>query len=90
MGSNDGAETCDLVGLYLLSQLQDLGLDIGLYRDDGLALSKFSRRKNEQIKKKICEIFKINGLTITITANLKVIDFLDVTLDLNLGTQKRF
>ena len=90
MGSNDGAETCDLVGLYLLSQLQDLGLDIGLYRDDGLALSKFSRRKNEQIKKKICEIFERNGLKITITANLKVVDFLDVTLDLNLGTYRPF
>ena len=75
MGSNDGAETCDLVGLYLLSQLQDLGLDIGLYRDDGLALSKFSRRKNEQIKKKICEIFERNGLNITITANLKLLIF---------------
>ena len=34
MGSWDGAEVADLVGLYLLSQLQDLDLNIGLYRDD--------------------------------------------------------
>ena len=48
MGSYDGAETCDLIGLYLLSQLQDLGVDIGVYRDDILALSKFSAQKTEQ------------------------------------------
>ena len=57
VGSYDGAETCNLIGLYLLSQLQDLGLDIGVYRDDILALSKFSAQKTEQIKKQICEIF---------------------------------
>ena len=85
-----GAETCDLLGLYLLSQLQDLGLDIGVYRNDGLALSKFSRKKNEDIKKKLCEIFKRNGPSITITTNLKDVEFLDVTLDLNLGTYKPF
>ncbi len=38
MGSFDGAETCELVGSYLLSQLAaEYGNDIGLYRDDGLA-----------------------------------------------------
>jgi hypothetical protein len=37
MGSFDGAETCELVGSYLLSQLTaEYGNDIGLYRDDGL------------------------------------------------------
>ena len=39
MGSYDGAETCQLVGCYLLSQLKQLpGIEIGLYRDDGLAV----------------------------------------------------
>ena len=32
MGSYDGVECCDVVGLYLLSQIQDLGLNIGLYQ----------------------------------------------------------
>ena len=36
MGSWDGAEVCELVGLYLLSLLSDLQLTLGLYRDDGL------------------------------------------------------
>ncbi len=40
MGSYDGAETCELVGSYLLSKLTPLiGNSIGLYREDGLAAS---------------------------------------------------
>ena len=35
MGSYDGAETSELVGSFLLSQLQNLDINIGLYRDDG-------------------------------------------------------
>ena len=27
MGSYDGAETCELVGLYMLSQLEQLGIN---------------------------------------------------------------
>lgn len=39
MGSFDGAETCELVGCYLLSQLTQISdINIGLYRDDGLAV----------------------------------------------------
>ena len=39
MGSFDGAEICELVGLYILHLLGDqLGVDnVDLYRDDGLA-----------------------------------------------------
>ena len=38
MGSYDGAEICELVGLFILSELQKrFGTNIGLYRDDGLA-----------------------------------------------------
>ena len=37
MGSYDGAESTDLVGLFLLHQLKHLPIDIGLYRNDGLA-----------------------------------------------------
>ena len=40
MGSWDGAEVCDLIGLYLLSKCQHLGLNLGLYRDDGLGECK--------------------------------------------------
>ena len=50
-GSYDGAETCELVGSFLLSQLQNLDLNIGLYRDDGLAISNAAPRDTENIKK---------------------------------------
>ena len=36
MGSFDGAETCELVGSYLLSKLSPQYRKLGLYRDDGL------------------------------------------------------
>ena len=58
MGSWDGAEVCDLVGLYLLSQLGHLKLNIGLYRDDGLAVSNLGGRQTNLAKKKISKIFK--------------------------------
>ena len=90
MGSYDGAETCELVGLYMLSQLQHIDINTGLYRDDGLAISNKTPRQTELIKKEICKIFKKNGLSITIEANKKVVDFLDITLNLNTGTFKPF
>ena len=90
MGSYDGAETCDLVGLYLLSQLQKLNLDIGLYRDDGLACSSLTPRQTDLASKKICEIFKENGLKITIKANMKSVNYLDINLDLNSGLFKPY
>ena len=42
MGSFDGAEICELVGLYILYILSTkYGKDLnGLYRDDGLACFK--------------------------------------------------
>ena len=84
MGRYDGAETCELVGCYLLSQLKQIpDIDIGLYRDDGLAILKQTPREIERVKKEICKIFAKNDLRITIEANKKVVNFLDVTLDLN-------
>ena len=47
MGAFDGAECCDLVGLFLLSQMQHLNIAIGLYRDDCLAMSKQPHQKAE-------------------------------------------
>ena len=86
MGSFDGAETCEVVGSYLLSILKKkFGDCIGLYRDDGLAAFKKTPQQLEKIKKQICKIFSDNGLRITVEANAKVINYLDVTLDLNTG-----
>ena len=90
MGSVDGAETCKLVGSFLLSQLQHLDINVGLYRDDGLAITNASPRDTENIKKEICRIFNSNGLRITIEANKQIINFLDVTFNLNQNTYRPF
>ena len=79
MGSYDGAETYELVGSFLLSQLQDLNANIGLYRDDGLAITNATTRETENIRKEICRIFNNNGLRITIEANKQIINFVEVT-----------
>ena len=67
-----------------------MDLQIGLYLDDGLAAGFQTPRQLENIKKKICKIFKDNQLSITIDANLKAVNFLDVTFDLNTGLYKPF
>ena len=87
MGSFDGAEVTDLVGLYLLSQLQHLrGINLGLYRDDGLGTSTLTVRQTDLVKKQIKKIFEDNGLKITIEVNMTVVNFLDITLDMKAGT----
>ena len=91
MVSFDGAETCELVGCFLLSQLKTkCGGKIGLYRDDGLAVSNATPRENERTKNDICLVFKEHGLNITIEVNKKIVDFLDVTLDLNDSTYRPY
>ncbi|KAL9965170.1 hypothetical protein ACROYT_G028933 [Oculina patagonica] len=91
MGSYDGAETCELVGLYMLSLITPkFKGQVGLYRDDGLAVCKATPKQIEKIKQEVCDIFKSNGLKITIEANKKTINFLDVTLDLTSGSYKPF
>ena len=93
MGAYDGAEVCELVGTYLLSLIAERYSknQIALYRDDGIAIFKnTSGPKNEKIKKESQEIFKCKGLDIVIQCNLKVVDYLDVTLNLNDESFKPF
>ena len=85
-GIFDGAETCELVGCYLLSCLtKKYGNSIGLYRDDGLAAFNTKPQQIEKIKKGFCQIFRENDLKITVEANMTKVNFLDVTLDLPSG-----
>ena len=79
-------KTCELVGAFLLQNIQEKhGKNFGLYRDDGLGISNASPRKVELIKKDLCTILRNHGLKITIEANKKTVNFLDVTLDLSNG-----
>ena len=82
MGSFDGAKTCELIGLYCLSQLQELNINVGLYCDDGLCVSQLTRRQNDMLKQRIRNIFQDNGFNVDIECNKTAVDFLDVTLDL--------
>ena len=61
------------------------GDGFGLYRDDGLGIIKVTPREVENIKKSLCSIFQKYSLKITIEANKKLVNFLDVTLNLNTG-----
>ena len=91
MGSYDGAEICELVGLFLLHELSTIiPKDLtGLYRDDGLAILRNSSCPNtDRIKKRIIKLFQKHNLKITIEANIIQTDFLDVTL--NLKTEKHW
>ena len=86
MGSFDGAETCELVGCYILSLLTEkYGRNIGLYRDDRLAAFSGKPQEIEKIKKELCQIFRDHDLKITVEANKTEVNFLDVTLDLRSG-----
>ena len=93
MGVYDGAEICELVGCFILSNLpanfnKD---DIGLYRDDGLAIFKNTPGpQSEKIKKEFQKLFKKHDLEIVVECNRKVVNYLDVTLDLNNGTHKPY
>ena len=91
-GSFDGAEACDIVGLFLLSQLekQNLKANLGVFRDDGLGISSATPRQIEAIKKKICQTYRKHGLEITVEANKKIVQFLDVELNLENGSYKPF
>ena len=83
MGSLDGAEVCELVGLYLLNKIKPLldSNNVGLYRDDGLAIvHKANGPKVDRLRKDIISLFKDEGLSITIDTNLIETDILDVSI----------
>ena len=64
---------------------------MGLYRDDGLAVfENMSGPQAEKMKKNFQKVFNDNGLEITIKTNLKIVDYLDVTFNLNDGTYKPY
>ena len=93
MGAYDGAEICELVGIYILSILSTkCGKgNIGLYRDDGLSVfENLSGPQAERIKKEFQKVFNDNGLKIVIKCNLKVVNYLDATFNLNDGSYKPY
>ena len=91
MGSYDEAETCEIVGIFLLAQINEIQrINVGIYRDDGLLVTPVPPRQAENIKKKICGIFSKHELAITADMKGSTVDFLDVTFDLKNGSFKPY
>ena len=93
IGAYDSAKVADLIGIYILDTLSRIvNLEqVGLYRDDGIIFIPDSNGpKTSKILKKIIRAFKLLGLRIEIASNLKIVNFLDVTFNLNNGTFKPF
>ena len=65
--------------------------DIGLYRDDRLAIFKnVSGFKAKDIQKDIQKLFKDNHLDIIIQCNLKIVNYLNVTFNLSNAKYRPF
>ena len=61
MGSLDGAETSEIIGLYLLSKIKKIIPQqyLGLYRDDGLAvINKTNGQRLDKIRKQLHSLFQ--------------------------------
>ena len=85
MGSYVGAEAAELAGLYLLHKIKCkcFGIkEVGLYRDDGLAIVDGPGLRTDRVRKELIRLFKEEDLQITVENNTKRTDYLDVVLDL--------
>ena len=95
MGSFDGAEICELVGLYLLKKVSDSGLfhdgNFGLYRDDGIGITKLGARDAEVgLRQNLIKLFKKEQLDITCEINVTKTQFLDIEFDLVKSSYRPF
>ena len=75
MGSYDGAEICELVGIYILTRLAAIikKSDCELYRDDFLLIL---RNVNRQQIDCTIKIFQDAGFSVDRETNSEVVDFL--------------
>ena len=88
MVAYDGAEVCKLVGT-LPEKIGEIcnESDIGLYRDDDLAIFRNERGTQlHKIKKKLQRLFKEHDLERTAESNQKIVNYLNATLILKDGT----
>ena len=82
-----------MIGLYASSKLRHLYnyKDIGLYKDDGLAI--ISRKNNQELeglKKNTIKTFNELGFKITIDIGATKYNFLDISLDIANNTFKPY
>ena len=84
IGAYDGAEICELVGwvlLYSINKIMDPS-NHGIYHDDGLIIvDKSTPKKCDGIRKRFYKLFEEFGFRLDVTTDLKITDYLDVTLN---------
>ena len=95
IGSRDGAECCEIVDLFMLTQITEVEKmlpkkDFGTFRDDFLGCTTGNPMENERKKKKLIEIFRKYGLKIEIGMNATRANYLDVTMDIIEGSFEPF
>ena len=84
----DGAEICELVGLFILDSLAKTfgSNNVGLYRDDGPTLLKNATgRLADKARKDLIKIFGESALKTIAQYNKQITNFLDITLNLQNG-----
>ena len=64
--------------------------EVGLYHDDAIAVCKATPREIKKTKQEVGNVFKSNGLKITIKANKMIVTFLDVTFDLTSASYRPY
>ena len=96
MGSFDGAELCELIGIYIQSLLTDsieliTKENIGLYQDNGLILlHNVNSQQTDRLRKRIIKKFQSIGFKTEIATNLQEVDFLDATFNLINNTYRPY
>ena len=97
MGSFDGEELCELVGIYIQPLLNELinKRNSSLYWDERLILLlKINKQQNDKLLKNVIGTFQSFCFKTEIIINLKEVDFLDVTFNLknntNLNTSSKY
>ena len=92
MKAYDSDQVADLIGFYILDTLGrivNLG-QVGLYRIDRIIFIPDINSPMTSKIQRIIRAFKLLGLRIEIASKLKIVEFLDVSLNLNNGTFKPF
>ena len=86
IGTNDGTEICELVELYILTEIHK-NIDftsVGLYRYDGLAVIRSASGSSlDRYRKKLITIFQDNEQKITVDTGKTTITCLDIDFCLN-------
>ena len=77
MGAYHGAQACEIVGLFLLSELVKLpNFDAILFRDDGLGITTSSTRQTGKLREAIIKVFQDHNLGIEIVTGQDKVNFL--------------